>query len=106
METTYTSRLVNLLRIDRTILRLIAWIFRWPLVYTYDFINPPRYYDEDKRLRRIIKTSRGYYINGISSRTKGKLEANGEIVSGVYLDRWEPVNKYAREIYFLLNMEN
>lgn len=73
-------------------LRLFAWIFNRPLVYTRDF-------DGAVRLRMVFSDPwKTNLVKGIFSQ-RGELRANGTIANGSYMVSWLPANKKAEQLF-------
>ena len=79
--------------------KLLANLFKWPLVYTEDF-------DGETRLRKVTKTQFGNYtVNGITSLTCTKLNHDGTTDGSSYVKKWKPANKYGNQLYVLFKLE-
>ena len=80
--------------------KLLAYFFKWPLVYTKDL-------DGEIRLRRVKKNKKNQYIiSGVLSSTTGILASDGTIRHGIYLREWYPANKQGIELQMLFKLEN
>lgn len=71
---------------------ILAWMFRWPLVWTEDF-------DGEVRLRRVYSSPFGEQkVTGIAF-TSGSLRADGSITNHNYMRHWKPANKRAHTLF-------
>lgn len=80
-------------------LKLLAHLFKWPLVYTQDF-------DGDVRVNRVTKTPFDNYIVRAIGNSTCLLKSDGTVEGASYVKKWIPANKYGKALYVLLKMEN
>lgn len=73
--------------------RLLAWIFRVPLVWTKDF-------DGETRLR-LVHTDAwvGRSVKGVGAFNSGILEPDGTISHNAYMRKWKPANQKAERMF-------